>query len=246
VVFYIGKFRGLERMEFEVEIITPLFLGGADPKKAELRAPSIKGALRFWWRALYGTNNLRDMKERESELFGSTEQRSSFSLHLTELSGAKPVLSKLPRGRLVPVESKGKKFNISIIDYLAFGLHDYDKKKKQTIYIREHIPSGAKFKLTLCLKGNSAKEQILNSLGLLVHYGGLGARSRNGFGSLHAKGLPNPLKKDGGLKSFTGFSEKSILFDGFEERQRWEDALSDIGIAYRSARISLEPRHVTK
>lgn len=244
--FYVGRFRGIERREFEVKVITPLFLGGADPKKAELRPMSIKGMLRFWWRALYGTNNLRDMKERESELFGSTEQKSSFSLYLTELSGTKPVLSKLPRGKLVPVERKGKKFKMSIIDYLAFGLHEYDKGKKQTVYIREYIPAGAKFKLSLCLKDNSAKEQLLNSLGLLVNYGGLGARSRNGFGSLHVKDLPCPLKKDGGLKSFTAFTGKSILFDGFNERQKWEDALSDIGIAYRSARTSLESKHFFK
>ena len=52
MAFYISRFKGMESQEFEVEIVTPLFLGGADPNKAELRAPSIKGALRFWWRAL--------------------------------------------------------------------------------------------------------------------------------------------------------------------------------------------------
>ncbi|HPU57120.1 MAG TPA: type III-B CRISPR module RAMP protein Cmr1, partial [Verrucomicrobiota bacterium] len=34
-------------------IVTPMFLGGANPEsQAELRISSIKGALRFWWRAL--------------------------------------------------------------------------------------------------------------------------------------------------------------------------------------------------
>ena len=42
--FYISRFKGLESQEYEVEIVTPLFLGGADPKKAELRAPSITGS----------------------------------------------------------------------------------------------------------------------------------------------------------------------------------------------------------
>ncbi|MFZ1105749.1 MAG: type III-B CRISPR module RAMP protein Cmr1 [Hyphomicrobiaceae bacterium] len=45
----------MHRIEAEFEIVTPMFLGGADPKgSAELRAASIKGALRFWWRAGVG------------------------------------------------------------------------------------------------------------------------------------------------------------------------------------------------
>ncbi|MGB9878340.1 MAG: type III-B CRISPR module RAMP protein Cmr1, partial [bacterium] len=32
----------------------PLFMGGADPKKAEWRAPSVKGLMRWWFRAAGG------------------------------------------------------------------------------------------------------------------------------------------------------------------------------------------------
>ncbi|MBA4369031.1 MAG: type III-B CRISPR module RAMP protein Cmr1, partial [Desulfobacterium sp.] len=69
MAFYIERFKDIETKEFEVEIVTPMFLGGSDPKKAELRAPSVKGALRFWWRALYGSDNLEKMKKREGEIF---------------------------------------------------------------------------------------------------------------------------------------------------------------------------------
>ena len=244
MVFYVGRYRGIERMQFEVEVITPLFLGGAEPKKAELRAASVKGALRFWWRALYGTNDLGKMRQEESQIFGSTEQKSSFSLRLEGLGDTKPILCNLPRGRLVPVERKGRKFNVSIIEYLAFGLHERDKGKRQTLYTREHIPPGAKFKIILWIKDGAAREQVINSLSMLVNYGGLGARSRNGFGSLHVEGLQAPLKREGALKPFTAFSAKTILFNGFEEKDKWEDALSDVGLAYRRARLSLEPKHV--
>ncbi|WP_448575939.1 type III-B CRISPR module RAMP protein Cmr1, partial [Thermomicrobium sp.] len=38
-----------------LETLTPLFLGGADPRgDPELRASSVRGALRFWLRALLG------------------------------------------------------------------------------------------------------------------------------------------------------------------------------------------------
>jgi hypothetical protein len=33
MAFYINRFSGIERKTYEVEIITPMFLGGADTKK---------------------------------------------------------------------------------------------------------------------------------------------------------------------------------------------------------------------
>lgn len=45
--------------DFEMEVLTPLFIAGSDPKGVELRRegirlPSIRGALRFWFRAMMG------------------------------------------------------------------------------------------------------------------------------------------------------------------------------------------------
>ena len=37
----------------EFKIVTPMFIGGADQSPSDgIRPPSVKGALRFWWRAL--------------------------------------------------------------------------------------------------------------------------------------------------------------------------------------------------
>ncbi|HID77150.1 MAG TPA: type III-B CRISPR module RAMP protein Cmr1, partial [Planctomycetaceae bacterium] len=38
--------------EATYRIVTPMFCAGADEQRAELRLPSFKGALRFWWRSL--------------------------------------------------------------------------------------------------------------------------------------------------------------------------------------------------
>jgi len=42
----------LHKITFDYETITPMFLAGADQGQVELCAPSIKGTLRFWWRAM--------------------------------------------------------------------------------------------------------------------------------------------------------------------------------------------------
>lgn len=49
----------MQTIKASFEIVTPMFIGGGD-NDVELRPPSIKGALRFWWRALYWGQCLQD------------------------------------------------------------------------------------------------------------------------------------------------------------------------------------------
>jgi CRISPR-associated RAMP protein, Cmr1 family len=239
--FYISRFKGIEKQEFEVEIVTPLFLGGADSQKAELRVPPIKGALRFWWRALYGSDDLEDLKKREADIFGSTEHKSKVTIRI-ESNDIMPVLRDLPSGKKIMVTSKGKTFPISIIEYLAFGL--FDPKQKQNKYLRKYFEPGVNFKIGItCAKNNFS--EIKKTLSTMISFGGLGSRSRNGFGAIHCTELSinAPGENKDTLKSFSAFSNKSILFDKFNAYDRWEDALFEIGLAYRTARLELENRH---
>ena len=47
-----------------LELLTPCFCAGADQARAEVRAPSIRGQLRWWFRVLGGT------PEQEKRVFG--------------------------------------------------------------------------------------------------------------------------------------------------------------------------------
>jgi CRISPR-associated protein Cmr1 len=67
----------MQSITFECEVITPMFLAGADGITPELRPPSIKGALRFWWRALNGHLPLEELRKREALIFGSAEHGRS-------------------------------------------------------------------------------------------------------------------------------------------------------------------------
>ena len=44
----------MQEVTFDVQTVTPLFLAGADQATAELRAPSFRGEMRYWLRALVG------------------------------------------------------------------------------------------------------------------------------------------------------------------------------------------------
>lgn len=112
MAFYVSRFREIEQREYEYEVVTPLFLGGADPKKAELRAAPIKGALRFWWRALHGSDNIEAMKNNEDKIFGSTEGKAVVLVKL-DRQNIRPILKDMPQGKKIMVTSKSKGNSLS-------------------------------------------------------------------------------------------------------------------------------------
>jgi CRISPR-associated protein Cmr1 len=68
-----------------LETVTPLFLGGAEPRP-ELRPPAFRGAMRYWLRAalggVIGDCNLADLHKLESAAFGNTDYGSPIHLRL--------------------------------------------------------------------------------------------------------------------------------------------------------------------
>lgn len=240
-MFNISRFKDIEKREYECEVVTPLFLGGADQKEAELRVPPVKAAMRFWWRALYEGENVAQMAEDEAAIFGSTEKKAVVTVRLDH-TNVKPVLKDLPSGKKIMVTSKGKTFPISIIEYVAYGLFD-PKQKTGSRYIKKHIEPINRFKLIVTFP-NNVETNLVQAMKVMITFGGLGSRSRNGFGSLHCSDLfDQTLKKKGGLKTYTSFSKEAILFGKFNTYASWEDALSEIGTVYRDARLTLEERH---
>ncbi|MCF7859656.1 MAG: type III-B CRISPR module RAMP protein Cmr1 [Candidatus Cloacimonetes bacterium] len=173
----------MERVIFKCEVITPMFLAGADGKTPELRPPSIKGALRFWWRALYGNLSLKELKETEADIFGGSEKSEGKSLVII---GIKKTLKE--------------KFFFSPVPH------------KGTSNIEAFCPGGnQEFELYLGLRNNYQIDnrtfnlEKLKTLFILFSIlGGLGKRTRRGFGCFRIKEIDNA--------PFTfEFSEDNIL-----------------------------------
>lgn len=64
---------------YTLELLTPCFCAGADQSKAEIRAPAIRGQLRWWFRTLGGS--AADEREIFGGVAGSAES-SSFSIRI--------------------------------------------------------------------------------------------------------------------------------------------------------------------
>jgi CRISPR-associated protein Cmr1 len=176
----------VKRLTFDLEFITPAFIGGAN-QQAELRPASFVGLLRWWWRALKGECNIENLKAEEVEIFGGIAK----NLKKEEIKKASPVYLRV-EGNIRKGNDLTNKYRLNAgVRYLY---HFVTVGRK-----REFIEPGSKLKLTLI-----GKDEVLNhyiaSLWALVFLGGVGARSRRGGGNLavvdyNPKDLPKDLEK---------------------------------------------------
>jgi len=76
-------------------------------------------------------------------------------------------------------------------------------------------------------------------------FGGLGSKSRNGFGSIKIKDKMNITRRieNNNPTDFTHVNKNIEIFRTIVKYNTWNEALSKIGLAYRNARMQLEPSH---
>ena len=211
------KDRGIME-EVKLRVITPLFLRGAKAK-VEFRPPSLKGVLRFWFRARYpGRLN------EEPGIFGSTE------------TGQASFLIRVPDP---PVPPERKTELLGSLSYLGYGLDD--KGRGPYCYIQPGEEIVVRFIFRPHSKIDGRKE-VMESLRCLCLLGGLGARSRRGFGSVvNLADLPADI--DELCNQIAGICQRDNLpaevgHTAFSQRMRvvipfvakkWSDALQKIG-----------------
>lgn len=180
----------MKRVKAKFQVVTPCFLGGANhEEEAELRLPSIKGALRFWWRALNysqiakgATNSnkiIENLRDEESKLFGSSDrdkgQKSSLIMRLNAESQSLPEIGK----NKILSDENDKVVGIGA-RYLGYGVMDI--KAQLT---RPCLKTPFEFTLQIGAKEEKHLNEILPALKLLGLLGGLGSKSRKGYGSLN-------------------------------------------------------------
>ena len=180
------------RIEATYRVVTPLFCAGADQRRAELRLPSFKGVLRFWWRALAWSRldgNLHAIREQEDWLFGSAGGgQSRLSMHLSvsaepKAAGVGTVLEVA--GNVVGEGAR----------YLGYGVMEAFPSRQRGTRAGQLIRPclRAPLDFTIRIRGRGLADEPLNHLrdallavGVL---GGMGAKSRKGYGSLAIQSL---------------------------------------------------------
>jgi hypothetical protein len=178
-----------------LEVTTPLFNGGADPSgegppggadRTGVRVPSLRDAMRFWFRALAGLAvgpELRLLAAVERQVLGSTDATSPVKLRIPAQpplsSPGRPDFIQGPLGRWVGY-------------LLGQGLAPL--KEGRPYVSRRYVVPGKRFDLQIRITGKQDDAAlVIASLWLLCAYGGLGARPRRGFGGLRILGATGPL-----------------------------------------------------
>ena len=177
----------MQKVVFEMKTITPLFLAGADQEKAELRAPSFRGLMRYWQRALVGgivggdTKGLAEVVKAETATFGTTDTASAVLIRVSNASAQpKELTERLNVQVNGQWQSTGK-------GYLIWSMSSSGRKERGNYKpARRYFPLDTRFQITLASRSNDDKlfQQAIAAFWLLTRLGGVGSRSRRCAGSL--------------------------------------------------------------
>lgn len=250
----VSRYVDIVSWTFTIEVITPAFLGGADTD-AELRNASFKGLIRYWWRIVYGSQYGDNILQRESEIFGTATDdkkiragKSNVQIVIEPIKNLSGHIEKL-NGKKKSVISKGGTLKINVLEYLAFGVAVYDKQQRRNVISRTALKPGAQFNLKLSVS-KPFSEEVLQAFLYLCKYGGVGAKNRNGFGSLHiintAPEIPNlktPTAFHRPKQKYSALSDSTRLFCTRNSYSTWEEALSELADVYISVRKKIDSPH---
>jgi CRISPR-associated protein Cmr1 len=201
---------------FDLELITPCFCGGAEPEKqAEIRAPSIRGQLRWWFRTLAGFKSLapKETRAQEAMMFGSVAKGE-------EQAGKLMVRVHPPaKGKLTDSAEHPKPDMNQPEGYLLFPMRQRMRKKSALFF----------FRLTVLWRGDPSYWDDIRALVVVLgHLGSIGFRSRRAMGALAFHENAPDLK--GALNRFRepeNVLVKEIRPKGLMERERCISTLAE-------------------
>lgn len=183
-------------------LITPLLGGGVESKEADpvkcVTEKGVRGQLRFWWRACKGASAftsphdiLRDLKQRENALWGSAGSATSTSP--SKISLVVRILNPGFTDEPFVLDERDRprpRRGTVVHPYGAFSLQPTDDEKKKILNgeLRLRVVRiGVEFELTLGLAPELTVEQIDDikaAIWCWETFGGVGGRTRRGFGAL--------------------------------------------------------------
>jgi CRISPR-associated protein Cmr1 len=176
----------------EISLLTPLVGGGVESWKPNqinpVRSASVKGHLRFWWRAMQsGDATSASLREREKQLWGGTNSASLVKIAVYH--HGKPEVKTLARNE------KGIVIYDKLPDYVLFPLQGQTD--------RNHFDLIQACSLTLSISCPPLHaEEVERCVRLWVLFGGIGARTRRGCGSLYCENIMRDYQRPEDIERF--------------------------------------------
>lgn len=206
--------------KLHLRVETPLFCGEGDPNSAQIRVSSIRGGMHFWLRAMAGVfakSDPKALRRIENHVLGSTEAASLVRLRIPK----QPSYSADPFPDFMPRDARNP-YNKWIGYLLGPGLTSWESGDKArripgaTKIARAFVPPGQEFELWIKLiekdrdsqKSRDIHTVALGALWMSLVFGGIGARTRRGFGGVRITGVEGPILAD--------WSPAALLSPGLE------------------------------
>ena len=260
---FVGRYYRRKAWKIEAQLLTPLFLGGAQ-QSAEWRAAPFKSLLRYWWRLTRGPGTpWETLLQDESRLFGAAgEQEGEGGQSLVRVgvsASDSPKKDKLPTCSPIThpeiySQDPNKNQKVDPLLYLAgMGLL---KPSLEVIESRSYFQVGSLFTLIVdCSQKEEA--DLRKTFAFIQAFGALGSRCRNGWGSFAVRdGGLSREEAVGYLHQFTypwkeGFEQDHptclgrddnglLLWKTRSPRNTWEEAMRDLADAYAGLRARTE------
>ena len=178
-----------KKIEAEFTIVTPMFIGDANQMAHDVRPPSLKGALRFWWRALNWGRMLVAEKGDMAKALVSLHNREAklFGLAANDKTGGQGVFLITLKQAVKDADQGFQNMSGAQLYLLGQGLGSFRDGNHTT---RSALISGTFSASLLFRPGTNDEDQhsvaeTLFAFGLL---GGLGSRARHGMGSVSLTG----------------------------------------------------------
>jgi len=179
-------------IEVKLSLITPMFGGSADAGQVDPHRPvtakSIRGHLRFWWRACRAGQfrSVDDMFRREAEIWGAAAEFNN-----------KGGLEQGPGAVDLEVEVTNAGQRVKAKELISKASSGSGPQEGVFMFPFQRPAADAlldvSFTLRLFLKSEGFKEDVRDALIAWILFGGVGARTRRGCGA---------LKLEGGLEDY--------------------------------------------
>lgn len=188
-----------ESLAVRLEVVTPILGGAAVVRQVDdvdfIRPASIRGHLRFWWRALNGHcfGSSDELYKEESALWGRAADDDGGRSEV-EVQVSKVVAADVDSSPVVPAMPGG---------YALWPARVPPAPRRNP---------GTRFLLTLTVPADTRKAQVESALRAWLLFGGYGSRTRRGLGSCRVvDDAADWLPREATLPSITQAFDRNIF-----------------------------------
>ena len=242
----------------EYRIITALFGGGVEPNHADpitvVRATEVRGHLRFWWRATRGGQyaTLAELQAAEAAIWGTAATpngkvgQSAVWVEVEVLERGEPLTVRWTKRRELQPPSCDVGDPSSPLSYVAFPLRE-EKDETGTSKSPQPVLSMVRFAVTFSYVEQVEVPSLPTPLVVATEldaalwawetFGGIGARTRRGFGALRCEsinGKPNTYLPPATRERVLAWLDEKLREYGVVQQNLKEDNVPLLPMAFNN------------